>query len=95
MEKGCVSWSERRDLEFITPKVSDKMYPSGAAGIPFYFSIAGNTLQIYPASTDDIELTYYGEFAPFNADMDTDWLLTKRPLLYLRTCQMMAAEWLH
>ncbi|MCP5099922.1 MAG: hypothetical protein GY943_30585 [Chloroflexi bacterium] len=86
--------STRRNLDYITPVVADEIYPSRPAGLGINYTIEGNLLRVYPTITNDIELVYYADFAAFSGDSDTDWLLTKQPLLYLRTCELMAAEYL-
>lgn len=86
--------SIRRPLTAITEDQADRLYATRPAGLGCHFSIVGNSLRVYPTISNDIELTYYAHFAAFSANEDTDWLLTKKPLAYLRCCQMMAADFL-
>lgn len=86
--------SIRRPLTGITEDEADRIWSSRPAGLGEHFSITGNSLRVYPTITNDIELTYYAHFTAFSADEDTDWLLTKKPLVYMRACQMMAADFL-
>lgn len=89
-----LSGTTRRPLEYITPEVSDSMYPTRPAGLGCHFTTVGNKIRVFPTITNDIELTYFADLAAFSADGDTDWLLTKNPMLYLRASQMMAADFL-
>lgn len=83
--------STRRDLEYLTPIQADAMYPAGDAGYSSHFSIVGNSLRMYPVSTNDIELTYFAKIPDLSDAAPTNWLLTKHPNLYLHGCLMQLA----
>lgn len=83
--------SARRDLEYLTPIQADVMYPYGDSGNSSFFTIVGNSLKMYPVSTNDIELTYYATIPDLSDSNTTNWLLTKHPSLYLHACLMQLA----
>ncbi|MCP4276002.1 MAG: hypothetical protein GY779_06575, partial [Gammaproteobacteria bacterium] len=76
----------------VSKMAADARWPTSPSGLGCDFSIEGNSLTVYPTITNDIELSYYTRLAPFSAESDTDWLLTKRPSVYLRACQMVASQ---
>ncbi len=85
----------RRKLTHVSKMSADARWPTSPSGLGCDFSIEGNSLTVYPTITNDIELSYYTRLAAFSSDSDTDWLLTKRPSVYLRACQMVASQLLH
>ena len=84
--------SIRRKLEYITPGAVDDMYASRLSGLSNNFTIYGLNLYTYPLSSNDVELVYYQEIPALSDSNTTNWLINRYPNLYLRTCQMMAAE---
>lgn len=82
--------SIRRPLEFISPDMVDRFYPSRPAGLASHFTMIGNTLTAYPLSSNDIELTYYQKIPALSDSNTTNWLLTTSPELYLRVAQLQA-----
>jgi hypothetical protein len=87
--------SIRRPLEYITEDADDEYYPTRSAGLACHFMILGDSLTALDISSNDIELTYYQAVPALSAQNTTNWLLAKLPNLYLHTCLMYAAEWLH
>lgn len=75
--------SLRRELSYITPSVSDDLYPDRGAGSSCNFTIIGSSLYMFPTTSSDLELTYYQKIPDLAADGDTNWLLTAHPLIYL------------
>lgn len=78
--------STRRPLSYITPDGVDQKYATRAAGLACDFTIIGSSLYMYPVSTNDIELTYYQKIPDLTSTNTTNWLLTKRPSIYLHAC---------
>lgn len=87
--------SIRRPLEYISEDAADEYYPTRFASLSCHYMILGDSLTALPISSNDIELTYYQEIPALSVQNTTNWLLTKLPNLYLHTCLMYAAEWLH
>lgn len=86
--------SPRRSLMFITPQQAVH-HPSFGAGGPFsHFSIIGDTLMAYPASSGEITLIYRQALPALSDLAPANWLLAARPELYLRAALMQAAEFI-
>lgn len=75
--------SIRRNLTYIAMTSVEQAYAARESGLSCNFTIVGGELFMFPLSTNDIELTYYQAIPQMAADDDTNWLLTKRPMLYL------------
>ena len=84
--------SPRRKLEYITEDAADALYPFRDSGPANNFTIVGSSLQAFPLSTNNIELTYYQKIPALSDDNTTNWLLSRSPNLYLHTCLFYAAE---
>lgn len=78
--------SLRRPLTYIAPDQADQKYPDRAAGLARDFTIIGGSLYMFPVSSNDIELTYYQKIPDITSAAPTNWLLTKRPAIYLHAC---------
>ena len=76
--------SPRRDLRYIAPTLADQTYPDRQAGRAADFTIVGDSLYTFPLAGSDIELTYFAAVPALSDSNTTNWLLTKRPELYLR-----------
>ncbi len=63
---------------------------------PKYYTIVGETFQVFPTpdSTYTCELAYYEKIPDLSSDSDTNWLLTKEPLIYLYGALVHAAPYL-
>lgn len=83
--------SIRRPLSYITPDQADQKYAGRGAGLANEFTIVGGSLRMYPVSTNSIELTYYQAIPDITEDDPTNWLLTKRPAIYLHACLFQVA----
>jgi hypothetical protein len=75
--------SLRRELSYITPSISDDLYPDRGSGSSCNFTIIGSSLYTFPLTSSDVELTYYQAIPDIVNDTDTNWLLTAHPLIYL------------
>lgn len=86
--------SPRRDLKLIAPSFSEERYGYRESDLPEHFDIVGTELRIYPVSTTIIELIYYAKVPALTASNTTNWLLTKRPNIYLYGSLYHASMWL-
>lgn len=86
--------SPRRPLDYIDPKGVDQVYPLRISGFSNHFTIIGDSLYTYPLSTNDVELSYYRTIPALTDSNTTNWLMTKAPGVYLRTCLMFAADFM-
>lgn len=91
VEAGSRSWP----LDYVTPDAGDRLYPSRPGGISRHFTIIGNDLRLYPATDNDVELTYYAAIPALSDLNPTNWLLKKSPGLYLRATLMAGYEFVH
>lgn len=81
--------SQRRELSFIVPSVAEQTYPTRSAGLSCDFTIVGQSLLMFPVSSNDIELTYYQAIPAIDeTSVPSNWLLQKHPKLYLNTALM-------
>lgn len=75
-----------RTLEFVSPEYLDTRW-KGGAGIPVHYTIIGGEFQFGPipsATTSyTIEIAYYESLPALTTAANTNWLLTRHPLLYL------------
>jgi hypothetical protein len=75
-----------RKLEYMTLEQADDFNAaSGGSGVPMYFNVTGNQLEIIPRPTGEpqIELTYYSAIPALSNSEPSNWLLTTWPDLYL------------
>lgn len=86
--------SPRNELDYVSPSVADNLYPYGTAGRALDFTIIGDSLKTYPLTSYDVELTYYAAVPALSVSNTTNWLLTKRPELYLRLSIAHAANFI-
>lgn len=86
--------SPRNELDYVAPSVADGLYPYGTAGRAMDFTVIGNSLKTYPLTAYDVELTYYAAVPALSASNTTNWLLTKRPEIYLRLSIAHAANFI-
>jgi hypothetical protein len=84
----------RHPLNYITPDMADMRYPSRPAGLSCDFTIIGSALRAYPTASDNIELTYWAKIPELSDAAPLNWLLTRRPELYLRLGCAFAAEFI-
>jgi hypothetical protein len=84
--------SPRRKLAYVTEDAADVLYPFRDSGLANNFTIIGNSLQAFPLSTNNIELTYYQKIPALSDSATTNWLLARSPNLYLHGCLFYAAE---
>jgi len=83
-----------RSLQCISGHAANDDFPFGSAGIAQAYSLVGSTIQLYPATTSGVRIHYYAEIPQLGDGLNTNWLLAKRPELYLRATLMQAAEFI-
>lgn len=86
--------SGNRALGWISGQTSSDRYPYSYGGIPGSYTIDGSTIQVYPTGDSGVRIQYYAEIPQLGAGLSTNWLLAKRPELYLRASLMQAAEFI-
>ena len=88
--------SENKPLEYLTPfELQEYARRTYRPPIPVY-TIQDMQLRIYPLQTDlGVFLTYYAALPALVNDVDTNWLLTKRPDVYLHAAIAQARIYLH
>lgn len=74
-----------RRLRILTPEQIDTTHASSSSGIPEFYTIHGDEVQIKPApdSTYTLEISYVAKLTRLVADAGTNWLLTNHPDIYL------------
>lgn len=85
-----------RSLEFVTLEYADKLRNTYGTGIPAYYTILGETLEVVPTpgSAYTIELTYYKKLSSLSDSVTTNWLLTSHPDLYFYASLQHSAPYL-
>jgi hypothetical protein len=71
------------DLEFVTPSILTRYYPTMAAGQPRMFTIEGSFLNFRPVDPGKLEFNYFAKVPALLLPDDTNWLLAAYPDLYL------------
>jgi hypothetical protein len=84
----------RRNLQLIDPMTAEHRYGFRDSGLPSFFTIVGDTIQILPVSSTDIQLLYYQRLPELTDDDPSNWLLAKSPNTYLFGALRYAAEWI-
>ncbi len=69
-------------------------YSGFSGGWPILYSLSSDILTIYPTGAATLQLTYYGKVPALSADNQTNWLLTKRPQVYLYGALLESAPFL-
>ncbi len=70
------------DLEFLSPPEAERRYGLDS-GTPRAFTVMGQNLIVYPASTTDVVLVYYAMLDPLSATNAANWVLEKHPDAYI------------
>jgi hypothetical protein len=87
-----------RPLTVVSPVELLQKKPSrgGVAGRPVFAAFAGE-LQVLPVPDSDyeVEMLYFGAPGPLVGDLDSNWILTRFPGLYLYGALRAAAPYLH
>ncbi len=85
-----------RVLEYVTPEIYDRLYGSTANGIPVYYTLLANEIQLgpIPDSVMTLEMTFYKTFDALSPTTTTNWVLTNAPDVYLYAALMEAEAFL-
>lgn len=70
-------------LEFVTPDWASDAFPTGAGGVPRFFTVKGSTLTVYPSASSSVLLDYYQAIPALSDAAPTNWLLAAYPDIYL------------
>lgn len=82
--------------EYRTPWQLQKLIESNAQPDPPVYTIQDMQFRVWPAPTStNVDLTYYAALDALVSDSDTNWLLTKRPDVYLMGVLAQARLFLH
>lgn len=85
-------------LEFLTQQQADdyRYSISNVTGLPVYFTIAGNEIELIPTPDQDyeLEMVYRANIPALTDSNTTNWLLTAAPDAYLYGALMEAAPYL-
>lgn len=73
----------RRGLNYIPPSQVETWYADRVMSPSNTFTIINNTVSVYPLYTGDVEMVYYAKVPALSATATTNWLLTKKPNVYL------------
>lgn len=83
-------------LEYRTPWQIQRMVERSETPAVPYYTIQDMQFRIYPSSVGDVaSLTYYASLTALVSSGDTNWLLTKRPDVYLQAALFYAWQYLH
>lgn len=83
-------------VEYVTPFQLQRMAEIKSRPTKPVYTIQNMRLRMYPAQTSlPVALTCYVALTPFVLDADTNWLLTKRPDVYLHAALAQARVFLH
>jgi hypothetical protein len=76
-----------RKLEYMTLEQADDFNGrrGAAAGVPMFFNVTGNQLEIVPrpSGEPEIELTYYAKIPALSNAVTSNWVLEQWPDMYL------------
>lgn len=80
------------ELNYVVPDVFWKLYAWQGSAQPTHFTVEGENFVFGPTpdSTYTGKSLYYKKFTPLSADLDTNWLLTNAPAVYLHGTLMEA-----
>lgn len=86
-------------IDFVTPEeiVERKTLYPNVSGPPQVFTVVGEQLQFWPWATGGTftgEMTYWKRIPPLTASATTNWLLARRPDVYLYTTLIQSAPFL-
>lgn len=81
-------------LGAVAPSFGDSQFPFGDGGDPAYFTIEGDTLRTFPRGNGDLLMSYYGKIPALSAGNPTNWLLERKPELYLYGALIEAAPFM-
>ncbi len=72
-----------RPLSYMTTGYVGQAYADSAAGLSNQYTVIGNNLYAYPTNSTSIGINYYQAIPALSDDNPSNWLLAKKPDLYL------------
>ena len=86
--------SPNRVLEFADPAWAEDHYMAWGTEPAWHFTISGSTIKTYPTSVANLTLLYYQKIPALSSSNVTNWLLTRKPQVYLYGSPVHAAPFL-
>ena len=79
-------------LSYVTPEIYDRLWGGSQGGIPSFYTIIGDEIQLgpIPGSVMTLEMLFYKRFDSLSASVATNWLLTNAPDIYLYAAMLEA-----
>jgi len=77
----------RRNIQYFSRESLEATFDTTTSGLSCGYTIYGETMQVAPQPSNDIELTYYQEIPSLETN-STNWLMTKYPAIYLEASQV-------
>ncbi len=73
------------EIRYVGADEAKRIKATGLTGDVLYYSIVGSSFELIPDPADavDVELIYYAKIPALSVSNTTNWLLTKRPDVYL------------
>ena len=83
-------------LRYVTMEHADLIRQRNPTGQPVYYSIVGDTLECVPVPDTSFtaELTYYKKITALSDEVESNWLLSYHPDVYLYGTLMQSAPYL-
>lgn len=94
MRRLIANTSPKVVMKEAAPGWATEMY-DGISGFPDVYTIIGSNLAVYPSTTADLSLTYYGKIPALSTTAPSNWLLTRYPNMYLYGALLEAAPVLY
>ena len=82
------------ELEYVSPAWANRNYPWRGAGLPRYFTIAGDKIEVIFPTSSTLYLEYYQQIPALSDANPTNWLLHKYPNAYLFAAASFGAGYL-
>jgi hypothetical protein len=77
---------QKTGLEFLPPERFRVFAANNTAGTPVYYTTRGSTIDVAPASSVTLDLTYYRRYDTITASNSTGPLIAAHGLIYLECC---------
>ena len=83
-----------RVLEYADPAWAEDHFQGSPASLSWFFTIVWTTIQTYPTSIPNLTLSYYKKIPALSSSNVTNWLLARKPQVYLYGSLVHAAPFL-
>jgi len=72
-------------LSYVTPGIYDRLWGGSQGGIPKFYTIITNEIQLgpIPSSVMTLEMLFYKKFDAITSSSPTNWVITNAPDVYL------------